>query len=123
MPHDIRHPDWHYSDKRTAPGATEKTLVESALVLLLELLGLAKLPFSTHFDAKHVLHGALCVLIATCGVSGIETQGVAALARHAEGILGEGGSRRPGGSRACPHRPPAGTCWPTPAGCFQRASG
>ena len=71
-------------------GATERALSGQAFVLLLELLGLARLPFSTHFNARYGLREALCVLIAMCEASRFVTPAVASLARHAEGTAGEG---------------------------------
>lgn len=59
-------------------------------MLLLKLLGLARLPVSTHFNARYGLREVLSVLIAMCEASRFVTPAVASLARHAEGTAGEG---------------------------------
>ena len=51
---------------------------------LYELLGLAGLPPSKHFNAKYGLDTVLCILIAMCESSCFVTLAIAPLARHAE---------------------------------------
>ena len=59
-------------------GATEKALAGEAFVPLLEPLGLARLPVSTHFNARHgCVREALCVLSAMCRASRFAAPAVA----------------------------------------------
>ena len=77
--------------KQLPAGATERALAGQAFVLLLELLGLARLLVATHFNARYGLREALCVLIAMCEASRFVTPAVTLLARHAGGAAGEEG--------------------------------
>ena len=87
-------------------GATEKALAGQAFVPLLGLLGLARLPVSTRFNARHgCLREALCVLSAMRRASRFAAPAVASLAGHAEVL--RGGKDPVGPAAYCPLAPVA----------------